>query len=154
MTGLIEMTEDELRTIDDEGLCRRCVEPAIAAVRGKPMDVRLRVYDTLGPGQRALLGFWVLYAHGSDGWTGVCAQLPHLVGHEAFWSTLEDSARQLGMADLLASMARAKPVFDASAGPAALAELDASLLAWRPQGLAAAASYVRCHLDQFVRVRS
>jgi hypothetical protein len=154
MTTPVEMTSDELRAIDDEGLCRRCVEPAIAQVRGQPMELRLRLYDTLGAGQRALLGFWVLYAHGSDGWTGVRAQLPHLVGHEAFWSTLEDSARHLGMADLLESIARAKPSFDASADTGRLAEVDASLLAWRPNGLAVAASYVRGHLGEFVRIRS
>jgi hypothetical protein len=154
VTAPIELTQGELRGLDDEGLCRRCVEPAIAQMRGQPMAVRLRAHEALSAAQRALLGFWVLYAHGGDGWTGVRAQLPHLVGHEAFWSTLEDSARHLGMAELLESMARARPSLDASAEAASMAELDASLLAWRAQGLAVAASYVREHLDEFIRIRS
>ena len=58
------------------------------------------------------------------------------------------------MAGLLESIARAKASLDAPADTATLAELDASLLAWRPNGLAVAASYVRGHLGEFVHICS
>lgn len=68
---------------------------SIRRVRGQPLETRLRVHQELTPGQRTLLGFWVVYTHGASGWSSLEAQLSHLIGHEVSWSKLKEAAERL-----------------------------------------------------------
>lgn len=152
MNYRVDLPHDGLSSYADEELCRYCIEPTIAAVRGRPMQVRLQVFAQLTPGQQALLGFWVIYTHGAYGWSSLHSQLPGLVGEAEFWPKLRDAAAHLGLRDLLRSIEAFQRVLESGHAYAGeLAELDAQLLRILPPALRNAADYIRANPDQFVR---
>lgn len=150
------MTREMLGRLDDESLCRRCVEAVIESIRGTPMNVRQRIYEGLTKGQQALLAFWILFSHGKDGLATFRAQVDHLATHPGFWEQLGKGARRLQfeeMSHLIDELQRLQRP-GAAASQERLAELGASLQQVVMQGVHVAAAYIRSHHDDFVQMGS
>lgn len=62
-TSLVTVPCDLFRESDASQLCWACIGPVMQRVRGKDQSVKLGVYRTLTPGQRALFSFWSLHGH-------------------------------------------------------------------------------------------
>jgi hypothetical protein len=153
MADLVQITTQELTGLDDVALVRRCIEPTIFKIRGTDMAWRLRVYATLTSGQKALLGFWIVFTHGRNGWSSLHADLQHLMGHDQFWAGIKHAARSFGLPELLDSTQAFERQLAAPApNPMVVARLDERLVRSLPEGIRVVASFVRANPAEFVRV--
>ena len=148
-----ELTLTEIRALEPEELCRRCVAPLIPRFRGRPLQDRLREADELSTGQRMLLAFWLLYTYGSAGWLALCERLAHVIASDHFWTSLKTACDYFQLPELRAVIVdfealRGEPEQD----PARVTELDAILARLRPFALREVAELVRCEPHEFVNV--
>src|SRR3954468_13844558 len=130
------LTLTEIRTLDPEELCRRCVASVIPKFRARPLQNRLKEADTLVIGQRMLFAFWSLYTYGSAGWLALCERLAHVITSDHFWASMKGAGDYFPLpeqrADIVGCEAlRSKPAED----PSPLSELDARLARLRPLAL-------------------
>ncbi len=148
-----ELTLTELRALEPEELCRRCVAPVIPKFRGRPLQDRLLAADTLSAGQRMLLAFWLLYTYGSAGWLALCERLAHVIVSDHFWTSVKAACDYFQLQELRAVVVcfealRSKP----EENPGRVAELDAALAQLRPLALREVAERVRREPAEFVTV--
>ena len=145
------LTLAEIRSLEPEELCRRCVAPMIPRFRGRPLQERLEEANALSTGEQMLLAFWLLYTYGSAGWLALCERLAHVIASDHFWTSLTDACDYFHLPDLRAvivdfEMVRSQP----EQTPSRLTELDAALARLRPIALQEVAERVRHEPSEFI----
>jgi hypothetical protein len=150
-----ELSLAEIRALEPEELCRRCVWPVIPKFRGQPLQNRLQVAGTLSTGQQMLFAFWSLYTYGSAGGLALCERLAHVIASDHFWASLKTACDYFQLPELRAVIVafealRSKP----EQNPSRLTELDATLARLRPFALQEVAERVRREPSEFANVVS
>ncbi len=99
--GLATMTRRELEELPDADLVASCMGPIQRRLHGGDPAPPATAIRELTSGQGALLAFWILYGHAGRGLSGFCAEMPHRLVHEGYWTLLEMGLRRIGAHDLL-----------------------------------------------------
>jgi len=148
-----ELTLAEIRALEPEELCRRCVAPVIPKFRGRPLHNRLEEADTLSTGQRMLFAFWLLYTYGSAGWFALCERLAHVIASDHFWASLLAACDYFRLPELRAVIVEFEALrSEPEQNSLRVKALDAALARLRPVALREVAERVRCEPDEFVHV--
>jgi hypothetical protein len=148
-----ELTVAEIRALEPEELCRRCVAPVIPKFRGQQLQNRLQEAQALSTGQQMLFAFWSLYTYGSAGWLALSERLAHVIASDHFWASLKAACEYFQLPELRADIVafealRSEPGQD----PSRLSELDAALARLRPLAVREVAERVRREPSEFANV--
>ena len=143
----------EIRALEPEELCRRCVAPVIPKFRGQPLQKRLQEADTLSTGQQMLFAFWSLYTYGNAGWLALCERLAHLIASDHFWASLKAACDYFQLRELRAVIVAFEALqSNSEQDTSRVAELDALLARLRPFALEEVAERVRREPSEFADV--
>jgi len=150
-----ELTLTEIRTLDPEELCRRCIAPVIPKFRARPLQNRLEEANTLGTGQQMLFAFWALYTYGSAGWLALCERLAHVIASDHFWASSKAACDYFQLPELRAVIVDFEALRnEPTQAPSRVTELDAAFARLRPLALREVADRVRREPSEFVNVVS
>lgn len=98
----VQMTQQDLNSMEDERLAWTCIEPALMEVRGKSETVKAAVVQRLHAAQRAIFMFRVMYDHAKGsageyyGWLSILKKTGRLLvwRHKRFAIFFEDTEMQ------------------------------------------------------------
>ncbi|HYQ05130.1 MAG TPA: hypothetical protein VER96_40920 [Polyangiaceae bacterium] len=148
-----ELSLAEIRSLEPEELCRRCVTPMIPRFRGRPLQERLEEANTLSTGEQMLLAFWLLYTYGSAGWLALCERLAHVIASDHFWTSLKGACDYFEQPELRAVIVDFEMLrTSADQHPTRVTELDATLARLLPLALREIAERVRREPSEFIDV--
>ncbi len=82
----VQMTQQDLNSMEDERLAWTCIEPALMEVRGKSETVKAAVVQRLHAAQRAIFMFRVMYDHAKGSAGEYYGWLSILKKQEGYWS--------------------------------------------------------------------
>jgi hypothetical protein len=95
-----------LDSLSDADLVARCAGPVTRRLHVADPAARVAALRQLTAGQRAVLAFSLVHDHGDRGLAGLCAELPHRLVHDGFWTLLESGLRVVEDEALLALLRR------------------------------------------------
>jgi len=147
------LTLGQIRALEPEELCRRCLAPVIPKFRGRSLQNRVQQADTLSRGQQMLFAFWSLYTYGNAGWLALSERLAHVIVSDHFWTSLKAACDYFYLQELRAVVVD----FEGLQGELEqdlprLTELDAKLAHLRPFALQEVAERIRREPSEFAEV--
>lgn len=168
---LVPMERSVFESLDSPALGQACVAPFIAQIRGQDVAIKSQVYAQLGPGQRALLMFWVFFGHARPGVRHFYAAIAYLLPHVDLWTAIKTGLgffQDHAMLELVREieahyhvLAACRPTeshwytVDSEVAPDLLAvenELDAKLQMIAPATMERIGRYIRSNPSQFVEL--
>jgi hypothetical protein len=148
-----ELTVAEIRALEPEELCRRCVAPVIPKFRGQQLPepaaggAGAEHWPTNAVRILVALHVW------SAGWLALSERLAHVIASDHFWASLKAACEYFQLPELRADIVafealRSEPGQD----PSRLSELDAALARLRPLAVREVAERVRREPSEFANV--
>jgi hypothetical protein len=102
----VNLTKGQFEDLHGKELGWELIKPAIQQVRGRSLEKKKEVYESLTPGQKSLFSFWILHGHTQAGWIQF-----FLEGYTQYIPVIRHGFAQIDDQAMLANLHAAEQLF-------------------------------------------